>query len=232
MAQSSLTWVAMPRPSRKRLLEDAARTVFSGGGYERTTMQDVAVKTGMLKGSIYAHYSSKEDLYYSLLLEEVDGMLQRLKRIVRSGATPTDKLREAIRCHITQHLPSPLQINSDWRGLRKDRLRVIRSKRREYATLWQQIIDDGIASGEFGIDDPWIARVISVSVAEHTLTWLRPNGDRSPDDVADALSNLLLTGLLPRGGDGHVERSASGRPVRVKKRAHLAPTGRQVRRSN
>jgi AcrR family transcriptional regulator len=220
----------MPRPSRKRQLEDAARTVFSVGGYERTTMQDVAVKTGMLKGSIYAHYSSKEDLYYSLLLEEVDGMLQRLKAIVRSEATPTDKLREAVRCHITQHMPSPLQINSDWRGLRKDRLRVIRSKRREYATLWQQIIDDGIASGEFGIDDPWIGRVISVSVAEHTLTWLRPNGDRSPDDVADSLSNLLLTGLLPRGGNGQVKTPASGRAGRAKKQANPAAVGRPARR--
>ena len=55
-------WVLKPPAVRRGELIDCAQRLFLSRGYERTTINDVIVATGLSKGAFYHHFRSKEDL--------------------------------------------------------------------------------------------------------------------------------------------------------------------------
>jgi AcrR family transcriptional regulator len=50
---------------------DAAQAIFSEQGFEKTQLEEVASRAGYTRGAIYAHYSSKEDLFLALMERRV-----------------------------------------------------------------------------------------------------------------------------------------------------------------
>lgn len=50
---------------------DAAEAVFAEQGFEKTQLEQVATRAGFTRGAIYAHYSSKEDLFLALVEQRV-----------------------------------------------------------------------------------------------------------------------------------------------------------------
>ncbi len=50
---------------------DAAEAIFSEQGFEKTQLEEVAARAGYTRGAIYAHYSSKEDLFLALMEHRV-----------------------------------------------------------------------------------------------------------------------------------------------------------------
>ena len=51
----------------KNKILDAAFNVFVKNGYKDTTMSHIVKESGLSKGAIYHHYSSKKDLFISLI---------------------------------------------------------------------------------------------------------------------------------------------------------------------
>jgi AcrR family transcriptional regulator len=55
-------------------IKEAALVLFAEKGYDNTTMKDIAKEVGIVASSIYAHYSSKRELFFHVLeqcLEDV-----------------------------------------------------------------------------------------------------------------------------------------------------------------
>ncbi|HEY0258181.1 MAG TPA: TetR/AcrR family transcriptional regulator [Candidatus Methylacidiphilales bacterium] len=50
----------MPRPSAKKKLLEAARASFLASGFKACTIEDIATKAGVFKGSVYNHFKNKE----------------------------------------------------------------------------------------------------------------------------------------------------------------------------
>jgi AcrR family transcriptional regulator len=56
---------------RRRQILDAALVVFLAEGYTAARMDDVAARAGVAKGTIYLHFTDKEELFRSLIQEEI-----------------------------------------------------------------------------------------------------------------------------------------------------------------
>jgi AcrR family transcriptional regulator len=56
--------------TQKKIL-DAAQSIFSEQGFEKTQLEEVAARAGFTRGAIYAHYASKEDLFLALMEQRV-----------------------------------------------------------------------------------------------------------------------------------------------------------------
>jgi AcrR family transcriptional regulator len=77
----------------RRALLEAARRIFARDGFEAARIEDIAAATGHTRGAYYAHFKSKEDLFFALFEEEVRDRLRVLQSALeRCGDTP-DKLR-------------------------------------------------------------------------------------------------------------------------------------------
>lgn len=78
----------------QRALLDAAETIFVRDGYERAQIETIAAAAGRTKGAVYAHFQSKEDVFFALL--------ERKARIRREtfeafGATPGSPAKHPIK---------------------------------------------------------------------------------------------------------------------------------------
>src|SRR5689334_10531993 len=59
--------IRLPAPQRRRQLLDVALDRFAAGGFERTSMDDIASGAGVTKPVLYQHFASKRALYLELL---------------------------------------------------------------------------------------------------------------------------------------------------------------------
>lgn len=82
---------------------DAAAEEFAAHGYMGTTLLDVIQRTGMTKGALYGHFSSKEELA-AALIEEAGGELStRAARTGEPDAAAVRTLRETV-LDLARHL--------------------------------------------------------------------------------------------------------------------------------
>ncbi len=81
---------SIPRRERERLARRgeilrAARDLFSTNGFDGTTLDDIARRAEYGKGTIYNYFSSKEDLFFSIIEEAVEGIHAIAESAVAGG---------------------------------------------------------------------------------------------------------------------------------------------------
>jgi hypothetical protein len=72
-------------------------------------------------------------------------------------------------------------------------------RRDRYEYFWRNLIQEGIDAGLFTCIDTALAGRALLGVLSWTITWYHPDGQLSPDDIADRFADLFLQGLLVRG---------------------------------
>ncbi len=84
---------------REQLLAEAAR-LFGAKGYEHTSMRDIASAFGILPGSLYHHFASKDELFIAVYAAGVSQILAAVSRAVADQHTPWDRLEAACVAHL------------------------------------------------------------------------------------------------------------------------------------
>lgn len=74
----------------------AAETNFRLHGFERTTMDDIAKQSGFTKRTIYNYFSSKEDLYFTVVLEGFQNLFAAMESVVDSSKNGFENVQAAI----------------------------------------------------------------------------------------------------------------------------------------
>ena len=81
--------------TRKALL-GSARRIFARDGFEAARIEEIAASTGHTRGAFYAHFESKEELFFALLEQESFQRVEEMRAIAERAATPQARL-EALR---------------------------------------------------------------------------------------------------------------------------------------
>ena len=68
----------------KRELLKSARLVFARDGFQACRIEDIAAEAGYTRGAFYAHFETKEELFFALLQEEMDKHAARLRAILET----------------------------------------------------------------------------------------------------------------------------------------------------
>lgn len=66
----------------RRALLEAAKRIFARDGFEAARIEDIAGATGHTRGAFYAHFSSKEDLFFALFEQEAGDRLRDLRAVL------------------------------------------------------------------------------------------------------------------------------------------------------
>lgn len=190
------------RGDRKDQIVAAAKELFHTKGYHATSVRDIADSLGILSGSLYAHINSKEDLLYAIADEAADQFVEQLTPVLNAPGTATDRLRLAMRNHmqiIAEHLSTASVFFHEWRSLDPERRESIKEKREHVERVFRQLVEEGVASGEFGAVNPKFAALLVLSALNWAYQWYSPDGALGPDDIADTYAELVLTGLRHAG---------------------------------
>ncbi len=78
----------------RRALLDAAKRIFARDGFEAARIEDIAGATGHTRGAFYAHFNSKEDLFFALFEQEAGDRLRDLRSVMERRSGSGSRLRE------------------------------------------------------------------------------------------------------------------------------------------
>lgn len=182
-----------PGSPRGRLLDHAAR-LFRQKGYERTTVRDIASAVGIQSGSIFHHFSSKEDILKAVMSEALVYFTEQLRDAIETSKEPRSKLLACIRCELQFTIgPDTTAIMSllisEWRCLSEDAQRDILEYRDGYEQLWLDVLRSarkaGLVSG-----DVFVIRRLLAGAIHWTTNWFQLDGELSLEDLAN--ETLLL----------------------------------------
>lgn len=62
--------------TRRQAILQAATRAFQGGGFERTSMEDIRVRVGCSKPTLYSYFASKEELFFAVMREATEAEFQ------------------------------------------------------------------------------------------------------------------------------------------------------------
>jgi TetR/AcrR family transcriptional regulator, cholesterol catabolism regulator len=184
--------------TRKEQIYRAASALFSERGYRATSIRDIARELDLQGGSLYAHISSKEDVLWEIIARVAESFYAAVRPIAESDGPVYDRLRGMIHAHVAvvvNELARSAVFFQDWRHLSEPRKREVLALRDGYEALFYSTIADGVASGELADRDPRLASIFVLTALNGIPGWFRVDGDRTADDIADELANMILDGL-------------------------------------
>jgi AcrR family transcriptional regulator len=92
--------VAPRSDNRLPLILDAAARFFAAKGFGYTSMRDIAGMAGMLPGSLYYHFASKEDLLVAVYAEGVRRIKEAVVPVLARGGDPWTRLENVCAAHL------------------------------------------------------------------------------------------------------------------------------------
>lgn len=178
---------------------DAAAQVFRQKGFHGASMQDVAAAVNLQKASLYHHVASKQEILLALLDRALGMLTELIAAIANQEMPPDQKLRRMMRAYL-----SALAENSDLASVllfehrsldKKSHARHV-PQRDKFEELWRDVVNDGVRVGIFACPDVGLAVRALMGVMNWTVTWYRPGGPESIEQIADAYADLMFHGLL------------------------------------
>lgn len=186
--------VRLPAPARRRQLLDVALEAFAVGGFDRTSMDDIAEGAGVTKPVLYQHFRSKHALYLELLDDVGGQLLDAITKATAAATGPRQQVEAGFSAYFTfvndQAFAFRLLFGS---GNRRDRSFSAAVRRVEEA------IADAIAALIEADIDTEHRRLLAngiVGLAEGTgRHWVTSGLDLDPDEVARRIADLAWAGL-------------------------------------
>ena len=177
----------------------AAAKVFRTKGYHAATVRDIAEEVGILKGSLYHHFASKEELLYLVVKEPIAQMYRAIAEIAAADLAATEKLRRAISAHLEafdRHYPHLFVYLRERDAVKRRFREMIGFSPKEYYRCWQQILQEGVENGEFRSDfDIQVTSYGLLGMLNWSCEWYDPQGRLSIQEVAEEFTALALGGL-------------------------------------
>ncbi|TQF75131.1 TetR/AcrR family transcriptional regulator [Rhodococcus spelaei] len=190
---------------RAELLELAA-SLFAERGMRATTVRDIADAAGILSGSLYHHFDSKESMVDEILKGFLDDLFGRYRAIVDAGLGARATLEALVVASFDSidqsHAAVAIYQDEAKHLVGTERFAYITERNREFRGLWVSVLESGIEDGSFrpDIDVELVYRFMRDTVWV-AVRWYRPGGPMTAETVAKQYLAIVLDGLAsPESG--------------------------------
>lgn len=152
------------KENRKNTILKAARKLFFERGFKSVTVDDIASKSEVSKGSIYLCFESKEEIYAQILIGDNQALYKRVINFSSTEATASQLLLEYSRIYVNFFLDDTelfrilmtFMMQTGQMNLTEKQNAELILSTNQNINIISEIIQKGIASGEFSpIDNIW-----------------------------------------------------------------------------
>lgn len=182
-------------PSRLPQILDSAAAQFAAKGYQAASVRDIVQDVGMLAGSLYYHFATKEDLLEAVYAEGVRRITASVAAAVDSHEAPWARLEAGCVAHLEALLDQSayaqvvITIDPGQMPAIADRLIALRDG---YEALFAGLIEDlPLPAGT----SRRMLRLMLLGALNWTPRWRRPEGAASPEAIARDYVSLLRADL-------------------------------------
>lgn len=186
--------------SRREELLDLAAAMFAERGLKATTVRDIADAAGILSGSLYHHFSSKEQMVEEVLRSFLDWLFTRYQEILDTETDPLARLRELfmVSFEAIEHHHAEVVIYQDeaTRLSGQPRFEFVQARNRQQREMWIEVLRGGIAAGEFraDLDVDLVYRFIR-DTTWVSVRWYRPEAGLTAEQVGRQYLAIVLGGI-------------------------------------
>lgn len=185
-----MTVTARRSNNRNQDILDGAAKVFAERGFGESSMREIAKASGMLPGSIYYHYSSKEDLLLSVYEAGVKIFCDRFDKVVEQDLEPWELLERVIANHIRSITADDHYSKIINRVLPEhlpNHAHTLRALRDQYDGRIKFLISRLKLSDS---TDPKMLRLFLLGASNWAQFWFKP-GENTAEDVAKAFVTMV-----------------------------------------
>ncbi len=190
--------------TRRNELLALAATMFAQRGLRATTVRDIADSAGILSGSLYHHFSSKEEMVDEVLRGFLDWLFARYEQIVATEPNPLERLKglfmasfEAIE---NRHAEVVIYQDEAKRLAEQERFAYVDERNREQRKMWVEVLNQGISQGYFlpDVDVDLVYRFIR-DTTWVSVRWYQPGGPLTAEQVGQQYLAIVLGGITTEG---------------------------------
>ena len=182
---------------RERILHAAAR-LFRERGYHRTTVRDIAERVGILSGSLFHHFRSKEEMLREIMREAAISVCLKAEEIVSRHPGAVERLRALISLELDCAVAEPSKdyhavLFMEWREVPETARPEFTMLRRRYARIWRVVLEDCEREGLLRCEPVAASHVLHGAILG-AMTWFKASGRYSVEQYGDILAGLVLEG--------------------------------------
>ena len=176
--------------NRRRALLDAAARLFAEQGFAGSSVRDIAAATGILPGSVYYHFRSKEELLVAVHEEGIRRITEGVEAALAEADAPWERLERAAAAHLRAILDESdyaavvIRAFPPLEGRARARLVALRDR---YEDIFRRLVE-GLPLPT-GADRRYL-RLVLMGALNWSPTWYRPQGD-PPARIAAGIVGLL-----------------------------------------
>src|SRR5215213_1055167 len=195
-----------PKEAVKDAILDATDRLLARFGYRKMTVEDIAAEAGIGKGTIYLHFSSKEEVVLSHVDRIVERLKVRLTELAHSDATAAERLRLMLLTRVLFRFDSIQHYTQSLNDL----LAVLRpgllARRAQYfeaeAQIFAQVLTAGREAGEFSFEDEHATAHALLQATNgllpYSLSTTELGAREDVEQRAADVANLMLRGVVSR----------------------------------
>ncbi|HSZ49763.1 MAG TPA: TetR/AcrR family transcriptional regulator [Streptosporangiaceae bacterium] len=187
------------RSQRRADVVRLAGELFAEKGFRATTVREIADAAGILSGSLYHHFDSKESIGDEILSGFLNDVLAAYRSAVAEADDPRDAVERIVRTSshtLARHRAALTMLQNDWNYFStQPRFAYMRKDLREIERIWITQLERGVAAGLFRAD-------LNVRITYRLLRdilWLPMSalqaGGFGTDEVVDSFLTLLFGGI-------------------------------------
>ena len=187
------------RSRRRADMISIAAELFAQKGYRATTVREIADAAGILSGSLYHHFDSKESIGDEILSGFINEVLANYRAAVDSAPDPRAALEQIVRSTsrtLSQHRAALTMLQNDWNYFAtQPRFAYLPKALREIERIWIGQLELGKQAGLFRTDlDAKLTYRLLQDVLWVPAQWRRTRG-YSTDQVVDGFLQILFDGI-------------------------------------
>jgi len=197
------SWKEKQRQEREALILQVAEEVLMEKGYYETSIEEIAARVGIAKGTVYLHFPSKEDLVFAIFERDMQKLAEFIDGTVSSSITARGKLEAILQFTYGGLFSRRMQLLSSLANTAELR-RIFLEKKACTRDIWEQlsaritsVLDEGKAAGEFDKTLPTVVMLSAFTglLAPRSYERLIVDEQITAEEVAKGLGRIYFKGI-------------------------------------
>lgn len=186
---------------RREVILDRAADLFARQGVAATTVREIADAVGILSGSLYHHFASKDDIVEAIVGGFMTDLVTRYDEVLRSSDDPSVKLKGLVVASLTTVMSHPhateiYQQDARYLAQAGEGKAPVTDNARLIRRAWIGVLEDGVAAGQIRSDVP--VSVIYPLLRDGlwlTARWFKPTRSYGYEQLAEDYLKVFVEGI-------------------------------------
>src|SRR5574341_993020 len=185
------------RATRRMEIMQIAAQLFSEKSYHDVTMDEVAAKVGVAKGTIYLYFESKEKLYLEILEHGFEGIESIIEKEIAKNDPAPEKLKKVLKLifrFYRQNLDVLRILSRDETHLIREHYEFTERWRHRRIKLYEKILEKGVKEGSFRPINTELTALVIFGLVRSVMFFYE--NDKSAEETAEEVFSVVDRGIL------------------------------------